>query len=103
VRPRIVHDKSPAVDDGRIAQLSDNQKPDLQNSSRMPPVEKPKIIAVMPAYNAETTLERTLQDIPPGTVDEIILVDDCSRDRGLHGVCGSESDSSGNREDSGDQ
>lgn len=41
---------------------------------------KPKIIAVMPAYNAETTLERTLRDIPPGTVDEIILVDDCSRD-----------------------
>jgi glycosyltransferase involved in cell wall biosynthesis len=41
---------------------------------------KPKIIAVMPAYNAATTLERTLKDIPPGTVDEIILVDDCSRD-----------------------
>jgi glycosyltransferase involved in cell wall biosynthesis len=42
---------------------------------------KPKIIAVMPAYNAESTLERTLRDIPPGTVDEIILVDDCSRDK----------------------
>jgi glycosyltransferase involved in cell wall biosynthesis len=41
---------------------------------------KPKIIAVMPAYNAATTLQRTLKDIPPGTVDEIILVDDCSRD-----------------------
>ncbi|MBC8366443.1 glycosyltransferase family 2 protein [bacterium] len=34
----------------------------------------------MPAYNAETTLERTLQDIPAGSVDEIILVDDCSQD-----------------------
>lgn len=34
----------------------------------------------MPAYNAAATLERTLADIPPGTVDEIILVDDCSRD-----------------------
>lgn len=42
---------------------------------------KPKIIAVMPAYNAATTLEATLRDIPPDTVDEIILVDDCSRDR----------------------
>ena len=41
---------------------------------------KPKIIAVMPAYNAATTLERTLRDIPPGAVDQIILVDDCSRD-----------------------
>ena len=40
----------------------------------------PKIIAVMPAYNAATTLERTLKDIPTGSVDEIILVDDCSKD-----------------------
>src|ERR1700733_3785292 len=40
-----------------------------------------KIIAVMPAYNAERTLAATLADIPPGSVDEIILVDDCSTDR----------------------
>jgi glycosyltransferase involved in cell wall biosynthesis len=39
-----------------------------------------KVIVVMPAYNAETTLERTLADIPSGSVDEIILVDDCSKD-----------------------
>jgi glycosyltransferase involved in cell wall biosynthesis len=40
-----------------------------------------KIIVVMPAYNAEKTLERTLRDIPEGWVDEVVLVDDCSRDR----------------------
>jgi len=34
----------------------------------------------MPAYNAERTLKQTIEDIPPGTVDEIILVDDCSTD-----------------------
>ncbi len=34
----------------------------------------------MPAYNAAYTLERTLRDIPEGSVDEVILVDDCSRD-----------------------
>jgi glycosyltransferase involved in cell wall biosynthesis len=39
-----------------------------------------KAIVVMPAYNAETTLEKTIQDIPAGSVDEIILVDDCSKD-----------------------
>lgn len=39
-----------------------------------------KTIAVMPAYNAARTLERTVADIPSGAVDEIILVDDCSRD-----------------------
>lgn len=39
-----------------------------------------KVIAVMPAYNAASTLERTVADIPGGSVDEIILVDDCSTD-----------------------
>ena len=39
-----------------------------------------KVIAVMPAYNAALTVERTVRDIPPGSVDEVILVDDCSRD-----------------------
>lgn len=35
----------------------------------------------MPAYNAEKTLERTYADIPKTCVDDIILVDDGSRDR----------------------
>ncbi len=40
-----------------------------------------KVVVVMPAYNAEKTLERTLDDIPRDSVDEIVLVDDHSRDR----------------------
>ena len=40
-----------------------------------------KVIIVMPAYNAEETLEKTYNDIPLGMVDEIILVDDASSDR----------------------
>lgn len=40
-----------------------------------------KTIVVMPAYNAENTLERTIGDIPLDCVDEIIVVDDASRDR----------------------
>lgn len=39
-----------------------------------------RTVAVMPAYNAARTLERTIADIPPGSVDRVILVDDCSRD-----------------------
>jgi glycosyltransferase involved in cell wall biosynthesis len=39
-----------------------------------------KTIVVMPAYNAEATLERTIADIPFDYVDEIILVDDASSD-----------------------
>jgi glycosyltransferase involved in cell wall biosynthesis len=41
----------------------------------------PKVIVVMPAYNAEKTVARTVGDIPPGSVDSIILVDDCSKDQ----------------------
>lgn len=40
-----------------------------------------KTIIVMPAYNAERTLERIFYDIPQGCYSECILVDDCSRDR----------------------
>ena len=40
----------------------------------------PRTIVVMPAYNAESTLEKTLAELPDDTVDEIILVDDCSQD-----------------------
>ena len=40
-----------------------------------------KVVVVMPAYNAEQTLEATFQDIDHDVVDEIILVDDVSRDR----------------------
>src|SRR5262249_51683944 len=40
-----------------------------------------KVIAVMPAYNAETTLAATLADVPVGSIDEVILVDDGSKDR----------------------
>jgi glycosyltransferase involved in cell wall biosynthesis len=41
---------------------------------------KSKVIIVMPAYNAATTLEKTVKNIPQGLADEIILVDDSSED-----------------------
>ncbi len=40
-----------------------------------------KVVVVMPAYNAEKTLERTYREIPFEFVDDVILVDDASRDR----------------------
>jgi len=40
-----------------------------------------KIVVVMPAYNAEKTLESTYGDIPFDIVDDVILVDDASSDR----------------------
>jgi glycosyltransferase involved in cell wall biosynthesis len=40
-----------------------------------------RIIAVLPAYNAEKTLAATLAEMPAGCIDEILLVDDGSTDR----------------------
>jgi len=42
-----------------------------------------KVIVVLPAYNAAKTLEQTYQEIPMEIVDEIVLVDDCSKDSTL--------------------
>lgn len=40
-----------------------------------------KTIVVLPAYNCSKTLKQTVDEIPSDTVDEIILVDDCSQDK----------------------
>ncbi len=48
-----------------------------------PATEKPRIIIVMPAYNAALTLEKTYYALPEGSYDKIILVDDASSDNTL--------------------
>ena len=45
-----------------------------------PPRRKHKVVAVLPAYNAERTLAATLADVPVGSIDHVILVDDGSSD-----------------------
>lgn len=39
-----------------------------------------KVVVVLPAYNAARTLEKTYLEIPVDVVDEVVLVDDCSKD-----------------------
>jgi len=39
-----------------------------------------KVVIVLPAYNAEKTLERTYREIPLDLVDDVVLVDDHSSD-----------------------
>jgi glycosyltransferase involved in cell wall biosynthesis len=39
-----------------------------------------KVVVVLPAYNAEKTLEETYLEIPFDIVDEVLLVDDASKD-----------------------
>ena len=44
------------------------------------PSQDPRVVIVMPAYNAARTLERTYADIPHDLVHHVILVDDVSQD-----------------------
>src|SRR3989338_1531745 len=45
------------------------------------PKSNPKIIVVMPAYNAEKTVKQTYNDLPKDLIKEVILVDDASHDQ----------------------
>jgi glycosyltransferase involved in cell wall biosynthesis len=51
-------------------------------TERLAPVPNrgPRVVIVMPAFNAAKTLLLTHREIPKGLVDEIILVDDASSD-----------------------
>lgn len=40
-----------------------------------------KVVVVLPAYNAEETIERTYNDLPFDIVDDVLLVDDNSSDK----------------------
>lgn len=44
-------------------------------------MRKPKIVVVMPAYNAQETVEATYIDLPKDLISEVILVDDASSDK----------------------
>ncbi|HEY6978753.1 MAG TPA: glycosyltransferase family 2 protein [Chitinophagaceae bacterium] len=51
-----------------------------------------KIVVVLPAYNAALTLEKTYREIPFDIVDDVILVDDASKDNTIKlsqqlGIC----------------
>ena len=43
-------------------------------------IDGKRVVVVLPAYNAGKTLERTIAEIPPGIVDECLVVDDASAD-----------------------
>jgi len=43
-------------------------------------LNKKKLVVILPAYNAAITLEKTWQEIPFEYVDDVVLVDDASRD-----------------------
>jgi glycosyltransferase involved in cell wall biosynthesis len=61
--------------------MSDDQQRQVSPRTSVPAAAaRGKVIVVMPAYNAARTLERTYREIPAGSYDGIILVDDASSD-----------------------
>lgn len=48
---------------------------------RVDMINDKKIVVVLPAYNAESTIAKTYAEIPFDIVDEVVLVDDFSRDK----------------------
>ena len=45
------------------------------------PPGRARVVAVMPARNSAATLEATFAAIPPGVIDQVVLVDNASRDQ----------------------
>ncbi len=52
----------------------------MLSENRVKMINNKKIVVVLPAYNAEKTLEQTYREIPFDIVDDVILVDDVSND-----------------------
>lgn len=55
----------------------------MNSTGQQPTGSQPKgphVIVVMPAYNAEQTLEQTLRAIPADSYDQVFVGDDCSQD-----------------------
>jgi glycosyltransferase involved in cell wall biosynthesis len=67
------------VEEGRQDAVVEQRAPNAAVTSESERAA-PKVIVVMPAYNAVKTLERTVHAIPLDVVDEVILVDDDSQD-----------------------
>jgi glycosyltransferase involved in cell wall biosynthesis len=43
--------------------------------------KRSKVVAILPAYNAEKTVASVLHSLPKGVFDDIIVSDDCSVDK----------------------
>lgn len=68
---------------GVVHEAGGGETPTLESAAPGPDGARPRprVVVVMPAYNAARTLAATYGAIPRGVVDEVLLVDDHSRDR----------------------
>ena len=71
------------------------------DSGSTPMINGKTVIVVLPAYNAAKTLERTIADVPPGIVNEFLLVNDASATIRSSRRAGSASPASSTRKNQG--
>ncbi len=68
--------------DRRASRRTDSFQPETQDVANNSAHTRPRVVVVMPAYNAAETLEKTHREvISHACVDEIIVVDDLSSDQ----------------------
>jgi glycosyltransferase involved in cell wall biosynthesis len=63
-----------------MSERSGSAASEVAEGAPVPAAAKDRVVIVMPAYNAALTLEDTFRRIPAGYYDEVVVVDDHSRD-----------------------
>lgn len=71
---------SSIVSSARRAARDERESAARQRRRQVAVLNGRRIVVVLPAYNAAETLRRTLDDIPRGIADDMLLVDDASQD-----------------------
>ena len=66
--------------DSKVVAAADQTKGSLDMADKHGQRKRPKVVVVMPAYNAAQTVAKTHGDLPKDIVDKVILVDDASQD-----------------------
>ena len=66
--------------DSKVVAAADQTKGSLDMADKQGQRKRPKVVVVMPAYNAAQTVAKTHGDLPKDIVDKVILVDDASQD-----------------------
>jgi glycosyltransferase involved in cell wall biosynthesis len=68
------------VDTADIDSLDAAPRPGARPLGLVPAARRPRVVAVILAYNVERLLEKALRKIPPALVDDIFVMDDGSSD-----------------------
>lgn len=71
---------APVQNEARRLQMTQKEKMATAAPVGTDAAHRGRVVVVMPAYNAARTLEQTVQAIPEGSANKIILVDDASSD-----------------------